>query len=545
MVFSSQIQAVQISSKQVEEKKSIQEEGGATHKESQLKPSYVTEKTENFNTTASLVISTKGKEKEEEIAFQEKPIVIPQVNEPRKILLATAAMNGQGDVAVIMKIESIVKKYFPQATVHLYINGSGKGVKRDVFENMYSKKHSVFFEEEFSTEEQCKNKIGSLGIDCIVSFRAGIHSKMFSQMVSEKPHVNLEEYSWPTSCKMSYALGPNVPSDNNRFLGLFGAEHLINYANDSKNEDASYRLCQHLPKLPQGLRAAILGNNHSVKQFAETSKLYFGYASFEQPEAWYRAFIGAILLRSKENSEKPEELTFVLPGNCSVRDMATFLGNHGVKEFILMTSKDHGKCFEEENIPIAHAVDTQGTRPHRIKVIMPNALAAKDFIEVMQAAESQVLTTGDHSLTEALMAGKQTLYQMVSHKNELVKRLDELFQRKTEKTQGERLFTPEKRLQQINSKDLQTAYEKRDKAIKAVGERKDPEGKKLQAAVLAYNNEMAKAVEEDSQTFKARLSHIDPTTWNVFIKEIHRQDCRPRIAEIIGNLFLKCSKKKK
>jgi hypothetical protein len=436
-------------------------------------------------------------------SVKEIPAKIPKDIQHKTLLLTTTAQHGYGDLVAIMKIAQAVEEHLPNNTIYYLIpNGYKKS-----FMEVYPKVQHALFEEDLQGSVTIGDKIREIKPDCIVSFRMSSLWKGFPKI----PSIRFSEYadfidnSTPAqpgqAAHREFGLGPKSVQDKAQYLGLFGSDALIQYSKDPKNEQAIHRLSQYLPKLSPELCRAILGTEltqetmqSSLEDFTKKAKVYFGYASGGAYLSWFNAFVGAVLLLNKEKHVTQEELVFVLPGgipNVIKEEMQAFLQTQGVQELILMTSKDKGQSFKEEKVVITPAVkETEGIK--RIKVIAPKALEPKAFLDAMLASEPQVLTTGDQSLTEALMAGKHVVYQCLSHKNGLAWRLHELLYKYMGDTS---IF-----------KRMALTQDKKKKSDGLAG---------------------------DCHNLKQDFMGIKPDQWKLFIEDIQQLDCRPKIAKAI------------
>lgn len=150
-----------------------------------------------------------------------------------------------------------------------------------------------------------------------------------------------------------------------------------------------------LTRLPNGLQRAILGDSASeevIRGFAETKKLYLGYAHYHEPQ---ESFIKSVFEYEKEHFP-----VIFLP-NCNPSSLSSPL-----REVLEVISYD----MSSDTYTLI-----QSPPGNRGRIIVGN-VSNSAFKTIMGAAERQTLTTGDSSAAEAISAGKLALYEQCSHK---------------------------------------------------------------------------------------------------------------------------------
>jgi hypothetical protein len=154
----------------------------------------------------------------------------------------------------------------------------------------------------------------------------------------------------------------------------------------------------------------------SYDLFLRDHLLYFGYVNPLGSKALIEGFIGGMIERNRLRGTHYKNFVFVFPGIPFFRtslshdaDFRAFLLKNKITRFeVAHISKDRSvKLFQE------HLSDEEDGAHVRIVSCF---LSHDDFLSLLLASEPEVLTTGDQSTTEALMACKRLFYQTLLHK---------------------------------------------------------------------------------------------------------------------------------
>jgi hypothetical protein len=354
-----------------------------------------------------------------------------------RILLTTNILTGLGDVAATVKLLAIFKKYVGTERLALCVH-------KEDFERFH------FFEKEIheikkiividssSAEdiEKDRDQISTFNPTIVISFNRGtpFRSELFTRSV---PGLGIKEYGYNVVSPGEYyhshrfiktALGLRSSSgiESLDALGLFQDASLIEYYHDKRNQDARYRCRMYLPKLSIGTLKALFDEDErkcsleeQIEHFSQFSKLYFGYVGEYFDVNYIKAFIGAMILRSSKRADSSCHLTFVLPGSkCASEEIFSsrfrlFLTDHGFNLAHCIFEKDHRiHEYLHEKIDLME----KNEKSERRLTIFCSMTTHEDFLLLMKASESEVLGTGDHSISEELSAGKKVFYQELPHK---------------------------------------------------------------------------------------------------------------------------------
>jgi hypothetical protein len=361
--------------------------------------------------------------------------------EKTRLLITGNIQGGLGDVAAICKITEIFLKYLPKEQIALCYENEHSSL----FENFRSTIHSVqkilihpsFLKE---CEEQDLTQFRSFAPTHIVSFH--LQEPFRPDLIIDPiPSVNFDEYAsdptYPLEFYESHKLvkcslglmDPLKPFSSFHRLGIFQSSMLSDYAADSKNEQSAYRLPRYICRVDKKIQELIFSfdteKELSYDLFVRDHLLYFGYVNPLGCKALIEGFIAGMIEKSRRKDPHLKNLVFVFPGIPFLKtstsheaEFRTFLLKNRITQFeMAQISKDGSVKVIRERL----ADEEDGA----LLRIVSCFLSHEDFLSLMLAAEPEVLTTGDQSTTEALVAGKRLFYQALLHKEGFKRSLEQ------------------------------------------------------------------------------------------------------------------------
>ena len=312
------------------------------------------------------------------------------------IFLASDKLNGLGDLACGRRVADLLHKLGGIPAEKIVICSNAKNDFERVFNT--DQKYRVISPVEASKLTDIKIQIAAPRL-----------YQESENVITGVPCLYLHEYNHgvqsvrPDIFQYEYQMGLNLCESDNltKPIGILIDPELHEWSQSQEAKDPVEKAII-LTTLPNNFSNAIL-DGKSPKAFADSSKLYTGYASKELTK---QSFLRAMI---KLNNQQETDLVFVLPGSFDYASILTkeFLQRKGFGELKVYEGRD-GHLEKSHSIQISE----QGKTLILLTKEIPNQLMKS----LWKASEAECLVTGDQSLTEAISANKVFLYEVLPHK---------------------------------------------------------------------------------------------------------------------------------